>query len=99
MTFGAACDQADSQPFFLAVGFHKPHLPHVVPEKYFELYDNVTISLPPNPVRAHSRVRRLLLTAIVSMRRSFFSFRFFPPCRLFPQGSWKRTGMLTAPWR
>ena len=37
------------KPFFLAVGFLKPHLPFVAPRKYFELYDPSTIKLPPNP--------------------------------------------------
>lgn len=39
---------ADEKPFFLAVGFHKPHLPHNVPAKYFDLYDRDNISLPPS---------------------------------------------------
>lgn len=33
-------------PFFLAVGFHKPHLPFVVPKKYWDLYDPAKIVLP-----------------------------------------------------
>ena len=38
-----------NKPFFLGVGLHKPHLPHIVPQKYFDLYPDVSaISLPPN---------------------------------------------------
>ena len=36
-------------PFFVAVGFHKPHLPFVVPEEYFRLYPRNDIKLPDNP--------------------------------------------------
>lgn len=34
------------QPFFLAVGFLKPHLPFVAPEKYWNLYAPEKIPLP-----------------------------------------------------
>jgi uncharacterized sulfatase len=37
------------KPFFLAVGFHRPHLPLVAPAKYFDLYPFDTIKLPPEP--------------------------------------------------
>ncbi len=36
------------QPFFLAVGFVKPHLPYVAPRKYWDLYDPGLIPLPKN---------------------------------------------------
>lgn len=34
------------KPFFLATGFHKPHLPFVVPKKYWDMYPIETITLP-----------------------------------------------------
>jgi len=39
------------EPFFLAVGFIKPHLPFVSPKKYWDLYDPAKIELAPNPYR------------------------------------------------
>ncbi|MBI5802853.1 MAG: sulfatase [Verrucomicrobia bacterium] len=38
-----------SKPFFLAVGFHRPHLPLVAPAKYFDLYPFDSIKLPTEP--------------------------------------------------
>jgi arylsulfatase A-like enzyme len=35
-----------SKPFFLAVGFIKPHLPFVAPKKYWDLYDPASITIP-----------------------------------------------------
>jgi iduronate 2-sulfatase len=39
------------QPFFLALGFRKPHLPLIVPEKYWDLYDPEKL-VPPEPRKA-----------------------------------------------
>jgi arylsulfatase A-like enzyme len=36
------------RPFFLAVGYRKPHLPLNAPKKYWDLYDSSEISLPGN---------------------------------------------------
>lgn len=41
-----------NQPFWLGVGFTKPHLPFVAPKKYWDLYDPKKIQLAPNPFRA-----------------------------------------------
>lgn len=38
-----------SEPFFLATGFAKPHLPFVSPKKYWDLYDPARIELASNP--------------------------------------------------
>ncbi|HRD79855.1 MAG TPA: sulfatase, partial [Saprospiraceae bacterium] len=35
------------EPFFLAVGFIKPHLPFTAPQKYWDLYDRQSIALEP----------------------------------------------------
>ncbi len=40
--------QAKRAPFFLAVGFWKPHLPFNAPKKYWDLYDRAAIG-PPVP--------------------------------------------------
>lgn len=54
---GALADQAikamqeladNDQPFFLAAGFVRPHLPFVVPRKYWDLYDPADIELASN---------------------------------------------------
>ena len=39
------------QPFFLAVGFKKPHLPFNAPQKYWDLYSPEQIDLPENYYR------------------------------------------------
>jgi iduronate 2-sulfatase len=36
---------ASDQPFFLALGFTKPHLPFCAPRKYWQLYDRDTLPL------------------------------------------------------
>jgi len=36
-------------PFFLGVGFFKPHLPFTAPSKYWDLYNENEIPLSPNP--------------------------------------------------
>jgi len=53
---GATADEAirvmkevKDKPFFLAVGFLKPHLPFIAPKKYWDLYKRDKISLADNP--------------------------------------------------
>lgn len=40
--------KAGEEPFFLAVGFLKPHLPFVAPKRYWDLYPEETVNVPEN---------------------------------------------------
>jgi len=42
-------DGIKDQPFFLAVGFLKPHLPFVAPKRHWDLYEPSQIELADNP--------------------------------------------------
>ena len=50
--------KADGKPFFLAVGFVKPHLPFNAPKKYWDLYDPNSITLPENSTFPESAPQR-----------------------------------------
>jgi arylsulfatase A-like enzyme len=39
--------QSHDRPFFMGVGFYRPHIPLFAPRKYFEMYDGEKLMLPP----------------------------------------------------
>jgi len=42
----AELDRNQDRPFFLAVGFFRPHLPFIAPQRYFDLYPEDSLRLP-----------------------------------------------------
>ncbi len=40
---------AAGKPFFLAAGFHKPHLPWTAPKRFFDLYPDGAVTVPAEP--------------------------------------------------
>src|SRR5262249_42903434 len=50
------------RPFFLAAGFHKPHLPWVCPKAYFALYPPENVALPDEPAGHLKNVPPIALT-------------------------------------
>ncbi len=61
------------KPFFLAVGFSKPHLPFVAPAKYWDLYQRDQISVPSKqPAKnapAYARSRWMELRHYTDMKK------------------------------
>src|SRR5262249_16730980 len=43
----------DDSPFFLAVGYIRPHLAFIAPKKYWDLYDRERLPLASNPFLPH----------------------------------------------
>ena len=65
------CARDSNRPFFLAVGFYRPHTPYVAPEQYFEDYplDEMPLvqgveknvkDLPPHALGSHKKEHDLL---------------------------------------
>jgi len=45
-------EKTGGQPFFLGLGFHRPHLPFYVPQEFLDLYPESEIDLPDNAFAA-----------------------------------------------
>jgi len=46
-----ALQSVKDEPFFLAVGFNKPHLPFAAPQRYWDLFDRNKVPMPLAPRR------------------------------------------------
>ena len=51
--------KAEGKPFFLAVGFRKPHLPFIAPQKYWDLYMEENIAIANNRYRPQKLPRQV----------------------------------------
>ena len=76
--------KSKSEPFFLGVGYIRPHLPFISPAKYWDLYDRTKIPLATNPfppkdapdfaiVRGPSELRSYLGTPDMPMLSEAFA--------------------------
>ncbi len=55
-------EQNKGRPFFIAAGFHKPHLAFIAPQKYFDMYPPDKIALPKEPPDFRKNVPPLAFT-------------------------------------
>lgn len=56
------------KPFFLAVGFHKPHLPFCAPKQYWDLYDRKSVGAVPNPQPPADQLDLALVSSLPELR-------------------------------
>jgi iduronate 2-sulfatase len=54
-------EEYQDKPFFLGVGFYRPHVPFVAPRKYFDMYPLDSIELPKEPADDRADVPKLAL--------------------------------------
>jgi iduronate 2-sulfatase len=54
--------QKEKQPFFLAVGFYRPHVPWFAPKKYFDMYPLDQVKMPQEPANIREKVPPVAFT-------------------------------------
>ncbi len=61
-------EQHREKPFFLAMGFYRPHTPYVAPKKYFDMYPLEKIPLPQVPADDWDDIPRPALNDLPEQR-------------------------------
>jgi len=72
-----ALGELKRKPFFLAVGYLKPHLPFVAPQKYWDLYDRASLTLP-SPATAPQNAPAIALQRNGELRVQYTNMRNEP---------------------
>ena len=67
-------------PFFLGVGYYRPHLPFNAPKKYWDLYDREKIPLAENDFLPKN-APPMAINNMAELRRSYEDFHGNPPAR------------------
>ena len=49
------------KPFFITVGIHKPHVPFIAPQKYFDLYPQQKLQFDLSPTNDWDDIPRLAM--------------------------------------
>ncbi len=49
IVMGYLRERPKNKPFVICAGFSRPHMPWIAPKKYFDLYNDTAIELPPLP--------------------------------------------------
>ena len=49
------------KPFFITVGIHKPHVPFIAPQKYFNLYPKNRLQFELNPVNDWNDIPKMAM--------------------------------------
>ncbi|MEY3896193.1 MAG: hypothetical protein RLZZ214_1713, partial [Verrucomicrobiota bacterium] len=73
--------KSKSEPFFLGVGFIRPHLPFISPKKYWDLYDRAKIPLATNPFPPVGAPEYALVRGPAELR----SYKGTPDARELPE--------------
>ena len=72
-----ALGELKEKPFFLAVGYMKPHLPFVAPKKYWDIYDRTKLALP-SPAMPPREAPSVALQSSGELRGQYTNMRDVP---------------------
>lgn len=78
---GRFLERKHDKPFFLAAGLWHPHIPMFAPQRYFDLYPDAKVRIPPSPEDD--------LEDVPPIGQKFAAFRRDEHERIVKEGKWK----------